>query len=144
MIVIESKDSIEKVNWQQVRKLLIMCGLNDRNVEQLEKAFRNSAFCWFGYKDEQLIAVARAISDHTWCNYLCDVAVVPEQQGLGYGKILMNVITNQLQPFGKTFIYAIEDKIPFYRQFGFSILTTGMIFADSSELLKMHEQGYIR
>lgn len=46
MIVIESKDSIEKVNWQQVRKLLIMCGLNDRNVEQLEKAFRNSAFCW--------------------------------------------------------------------------------------------------
>ncbi len=62
---------------------------------------RQSTFCWFGYENGQLIAVARAISDCTWSSYLADVAIVPARQGQGYGQQLMLAIREQLLPFGK-------------------------------------------
>ncbi len=64
MMVIEVK-AIARVDWQRVRTIIAEAGLNERDVQQLEQAFRQSTFCWFGYENGQLIAVARAISDCT-------------------------------------------------------------------------------
>lgn len=89
MMVIEGKEAIARVDWQRVRTIIAEAGLNERDVQQLEQAFRQSTFCWFGYENGQLIAVARAISDCTWSSYLADVAIVPERQGQGYGQQLM-------------------------------------------------------
>ena len=77
----------------------IVC--NGNSFADLEQAFRQSTFCWFGYENGQLIAVARAISDCTWSSYLADVAIVPARQGQGYGQQLMLAIREQLLPFGK-------------------------------------------
>ncbi|STT48751.1 GNAT family acetyltransferase [Klebsiella pneumoniae] len=85
MMVIEGKEAIRAVDWQRVRTIIAEAGLNERDVQQLEQAFRQSTFCWFGYENGQLIAVARAISDCTWSSYLADVAIVPARQGQGYG-----------------------------------------------------------
>lgn len=65
MMVIEGKEAIARVDWQRVRTIIAEAGLNERDVQQLEQAFRQSTFCWFGYENGQLIAVARAISDCT-------------------------------------------------------------------------------
>lgn len=65
MMVIEGKEAIGRVDWQRVRTIIAEAGLNERDVQQLEQAFRQSTFCWFGYENGQLIAVARAISDCT-------------------------------------------------------------------------------
>ncbi|CDL11114.1 FIG00731600: hypothetical protein [Klebsiella pneumoniae IS43] len=113
MMVIEGKEAIVRVDWQRVRTIIAEAGLNERDVQQLEQAFRQSTFCWFGYENGQLIAVARAISDCTWSSYLADVAIVPARQGQGYGQQLMLAIREQLLPFGKIFIYAVADKITF-------------------------------
>lgn len=144
MMVIEGKEAIARVDWQRVRTIIAEAGLNERDVQQLEQAFRQSTFCWFGYENGQLIAVARAISDCTWSSYLADVAIVPERQGQGYGQQLMLAIREQLLPFGKIFIYAVADKITFYQRFGFAMLTTGMVCASEEGMHNMQEQGYIR
>ncbi|HBT4716026.1 GNAT family N-acetyltransferase [Klebsiella quasipneumoniae] len=144
MMVIEGKEAIARVDWRRVRTIVAEAGLNERDVQQLEQAFRQSTFCWFGYENGQLIAVARAISDCTWSSYLSDVAVVPDRQGQGYGQQLMLAVQEQLLPFGKIFIYAVADKIAFYQRFGFAMLTTGMVCAGEEGMRKMHEQGYIR
>ncbi|HBZ3504707.1 N-acetyltransferase, partial [Klebsiella pneumoniae] len=98
MMVIEGKEAIARVDWQRVRTIIAEAGLNERDVQQLEQAFRQSTFCWFGYENGQLIAVARAISDCTWSSYLADVAIVPARQGQGYGQQLMLAIREQLLP----------------------------------------------
>lgn len=144
MMVIEGKEAIARVDWQRVRTIIAEAGLNERDVQQLEQAFRQSTFCWFGYENGQLIAVARAISDCTWSSYLADVAIVPARQGQGYGQQLMLAIREQLLPFGKIFIYAVADKITFYQRFGFAMLTTGMVCASEEGMQKMQAQGYIR
>lgn len=126
MMVIEGKEAIARVDWQRVRTIIAEAGLNERDVQQLEQAFRQSTFCWFGYENGQLIAVARAISDCIWSSYLADVAIVPARQGQGYGQQLMLAIREQLLPFG------------------FAMLTTGMVCASEEGMQKMQEQGYIR
>jgi GNAT superfamily N-acetyltransferase len=136
MMVIEGKEAIGRVDWQRVRTIIAEAGLNERDVQQLEQAFRQSTFCWFGYENGQLIAVARAISDCTWSSYLADVAIVPARQGQGYGQQLMLAIREQLLPFGKIFIYAVADKITFYQRFGFAMLTTGMVCASEEGMQK--------
>ncbi len=113
--------------------------------KQLRQAFRQSTFCWFGYENGQLIAVARAISDCTWSSYLADVAIVPERQGqVTDNKVDAGHPGSSSLPFGKIFIYAVADKITFYQRFGFAMLTTGMVCASEEGMHNMQEQGYIR
>ncbi|MBA1413793.1 N-acetyltransferase, partial [Klebsiella pneumoniae] len=42
MMVIEGKEAIVRVDWQRVRTIIAEAGLNERDVQQLEQAFRQS------------------------------------------------------------------------------------------------------
>jgi GNAT superfamily N-acetyltransferase len=143
MMTLKRKDSINEVDWQALVELIDTAGLGVRDLNDLENAFRHSAFCWFGYEQGKLIAVARAISDMTWCSYLSDVAVAPDRQGKGYGRQLMEAVRKELLPYGKIFIYSAPDKIGFYQSLDFELLATGMVCANGETLEKMQNQGYI-
>ncbi|STV70711.1 N-acetyltransferase GCN5 [Klebsiella michiganensis] len=94
MMILKDKEHVDSVDWLTVAEIIAAAGLNQRDVALVERAFRHSTFCWFGYENGQLIAVARAISDLTWCSYLADVAVHPRCQGKGYGQQLMQSVSD--------------------------------------------------
>ncbi|MGY5955974.1 GNAT family N-acetyltransferase [Kosakonia sp. BK9b] len=143
-ITLCDKSTINAVDWQRLSHLLAAGGLNQRPLQQVEQAWRNSTFCWFGYHDGELVATARAISDLTWASYVADIVVSPSHQGRGYGKQLMTDIVKTLLPFGKLFIYSVPEKTGFYQQYGFRFLTTGMVCATAESLFKLEQSGYIR
>ncbi|MCL6744623.1 GNAT family N-acetyltransferase [Kosakonia sp. R1.Fl] len=143
-ITLFDKSAIEAVDWLALTALIAAGGLNERDPLQVEQAWRNSTFCWFGYHNGKLVATARAISDLTWASYVADIVVAPEMQGRGYGKQLMSDIVRTLLPFGKTFIYSVPEKTGFYQQYGFRFLTTGMVCATPESLFKLEQSGYIR
>lgn len=66
MMVIEGKEAIVRVDWQRVRTIIAEAGLNERDVQQLEQAFRQSTFCWFG---RILTAVRDAENRLMFCGY---------------------------------------------------------------------------
>ncbi len=105
MMVIEGKEAIGRVDWQRVRTIIAEAGLNERDVQQLEQAFRQDTFCWFGWSNAengQLIAVARAISATApGAAIWPDVAIVPLVEGQGLRQQLMLAIREQLLPFGE-------------------------------------------
>lgn len=143
MMVIQDKAAHDSIDWSALAELIADGGLGQRDTALLEQAFRHSTFCWFGFHNGQLVAVARAISDLTWCSYLADVVVAPSLQGQGYGRQLMQQICNALLPYGKIFIYSVADKTGFYQHYGFELLTTGMVCSSQQGMDKMREQGYI-
>lgn len=143
MIILTDKNDA-KINWQEVANLIESGGLNKRNPCEVEHAFMHSTFTWFGFEAGELVAAARAISDLTWASYLADVVVSPAFQGTGLGKQLMLMIKETLSPYGKTFIYAVPDKIPFYEKHGFCVLLTGMVCDKSENLFTLRKNGYIR
>ncbi|WP_105637640.1 GNAT family N-acetyltransferase [Cronobacter dublinensis] len=143
-MLIMTRDNIGNPDWQALATLIERAGLGARAPHEVERSYTNSTFCWYGFYEGKLIATAHAISDLTWSSYVADIVVDPDYQGRGYGNQLMDDILKTLLPYGKVFIYAVLDKVSFYKKYQFRELTSGMVCASDEKLFKMYQQGYIR
>jgi GNAT superfamily N-acetyltransferase len=63
----------------------------NRTFEVVETSIRHS-LCFGMYQQNELIGFARIVTDYSIFAYLCDVFILPLQQGNGYGKILMKTV----------------------------------------------------
>ena len=96
------------------------------SIEQTRLAMDNTLFRVSIYDGERIVAMARAIGDKGLCYYIKDVVVLPEYQGKGLGRMLINELLSFINENGvpETNIFvelcAMPDKIPFYEKFGFS------------------------
>jgi GNAT superfamily N-acetyltransferase len=115
------------VDWQQLAELLDAAGLGQRDPQVLQRVYQHSQFCYWGYCDGRLVATAHAISDMTSVAYLADVALHPDVQGRGLGRLLMDRV-----------------KLDFYKKYHFRELTTGMVYADNASLERLQQNGYLR
>ncbi|MDT3667058.1 GNAT family N-acetyltransferase [Cronobacter dublinensis] len=143
-MLIMTRDNIGNPDWQALATLIERAGLGARAPHEVERSYTHSTFCWYGFYEGKLIATAHAISDLTWSSYVADIVVDPDYQGRGFGNHLMDDILETLLPFGKVFIYAVLDKVSFYKKYQFRELTSGMVCASDEKLFKMYQQGYIR
>jgi GNAT superfamily N-acetyltransferase len=86
----------------------------------VERAVQQS-YCFGAYLDGAQIGFARVISDGATFAYLCDVFVLPEHQGRGYSKQLMEALLAQpeLQNL-RRFLLATSTAPQLYAQFGFT------------------------
>lgn len=105
------------------------------SFEQTELAMKHTLFRVSVFDGEKIIAMARMIGDMGLDYYIKDVVVIPEYQGMGIGRLLINELLNYVRKNGisGTGIFvelcADTDKIPFYEKFGFD--------ANEAQRLKM-------
>lgn len=96
------------------------------SLEQTELAMKNTLFRVSVYDEDKIVAMARVIGDKGLDYYIKDVAVKPEYQHRGIGKMLINELIKFINDNGinGTCIYvelsAMPENIPFYEKFGFS------------------------
>ena len=76
---------------------------------------------------EQPIGIGRVIWDHGYVMYIADIIVIPEYQGNGLGRVIMeqvmDFIHEQLKP-GYKFMVSLcsaKRKEEFYKKFGFVV-----------------------
>ena len=89
------------------------------------KAFEASHTTVFVYQTDQLIGFGRAISDDAYQAAIYDCAVLPEYQGKGIGKIIMQNILSRISHCN-IILYASPGKEGFYEKQGFRKMKTGM------------------
>jgi GNAT superfamily N-acetyltransferase len=79
--------------------------------------------CFGMYLEHKLIGFARVVTDHVIFAYLCDVFILPEHQGKGYGKLLMQYIHEhpELKTMRRWFL-ATKDAHGLYAQYGYTPL----------------------
>ncbi len=132
----DSKD----IDWEIVSSILEIAGLSSTDPETCKMAFLGSQVTVFAFDDDKLFGVARALSDGVKQAAIYDVAILPEYQGKGVGRLLIEGITNRL-PKCNFILYSNVGKEGFYEKFGFRRLKTGM--AKFIKVERMKERGFI-
>lgn len=131
---LEWSDSQDTINWHELQNLYRLAPLGDKSVELLQTVFTNSRFkCFVRDEAGRLVAAGRVLSDGADCAYLCDVAVMPDHQGTGLGRAVVQRLLDHCKGHRKIILYAVPGKEDFYRRLGFMRLLTGMaIFEDQA------------
>ena len=136
---VDFKQDCIGVDWKTVSETLKCVGMAYYEPDVHRKAFEASHTTVFVYHAGRFIGFGRAISDCVYQAAIYDCAVLPEFQGKGIGKIIMNKILSQLSHCN-VILYASPGKEGFYRTHGFRKMKTGMAHFKKSE--SMRERGF--
>jgi GNAT superfamily N-acetyltransferase len=128
------------VDWSEVIEVFRRAPLGERDPEKLQRACENSFVVCFAYDRDTVIGMGRAISDGEYYAGLYDIVVLPEYQGKGVGKTIVEAIHDRL-PVNLITLFTVPGVQPFYMKCGYHNLLTGMIRSSKPELLRA--EGYI-
>ena len=138
-MTIEIKYDCSQVDWVTVAESLKAVGMAYHDPDVHKRAFEASQTTVFVYESAKLIGFGRALSDGEYQGAIYDVAVLPETQGKGVGKIIIQEIINRL-PGCNIILYATPGMEGFYKKYGFRSMKTGMaIFTTPQAMLKFTE-----
>jgi len=110
---------------EQFNILIESVGWGHRLIEQVESALKNSLYTVCIIEGNKVIAMARMIGDNSMSYFIKDVVVIPEYQGKGFGKLIINDILSYIKErTPKDWKVSVElmsasDKEAFYEKFGF-------------------------
>ena len=128
------------IDWVQVRELLKSVEMGHHEPEMHQKAFTNSFAVIFLLQNDRLLGMGRAVSDGVYQAGLYDIAVLPEFQGRGFGRLILEKLMKRLDGMN-VILYANPGRSGFYEKFQFRTLRTGMIRFTNPE--RMAALGFI-
>lgn len=98
---------------------------NDR--ERIKKMFANSNLVVSAWKNEELVAIARAVTDFAYCCYLSDLAVKKEFQKMGIGKELLRMIRRQAGENTTLLLLSAPGAMDYYPRIGMEKIENGFL-----------------
>jgi len=119
-------DDLAGVDWDELEALYRAAPLCNKKAAELKLVFGNSMFKVFARHGGRLAGVGRVLADGLDCAYLCDIAVLPQYQGTGLGKAIVERLVRLSANHKKIILYAVPGKEGFYERFGFRRMTTAM------------------
>lgn len=136
---LQIKTDTQNVDWEKVTALLKQASMAFFTAEVHERAFHRSHSVIFVYDGSLLIGMGRAISDGEYQSAIYDVAVSPDYQGKGLGRLIVRHLKEQT-PHCNFILYATPGKESFYEKENFRRLKSGMALFVNAE--RMTEQGF--
>lgn len=113
-------------------RLKVATGFMERPLEQVERALQNDLYHVAAVSDGKVIGMGRLVGDGAMYWYLQEIIVLPEYQGQGIGKRIVNKLLEHVRntaipgTWVEVGLTAVKGKEPFYEKFGFSLGSSGM------------------
>jgi ribosomal protein S18 acetylase RimI-like enzyme len=127
------------INWDMVVDILQKVGMTYHTTEIHKRAFNNSHTVVFMFDEENLVGFGRAVSDGEYQAAIYDVAILPNYQGKGIGKMIIQTIVENI-PNCNFILYASPGKEKFYEKENFKRMRTGMALFINGE--RMQRNGF--
>ncbi|KRN26878.1 GNAT family N-acetyltransferase [Liquorilactobacillus mali] len=112
----------KEITAKQLATLFANSGIHRpiEDLPRLEKMIRNASVIWTAWDNKQeLVGVARAITDFSYACYLSDLAVDKKYQRQGIGKRLVEELTKQIGPDVSLVLLAAESAMSYYPKLQF-------------------------
>ena len=113
-------------------RLKMATGFIDRPLQQVDRALKNGLFNVSAVCDGRVVGMGRLVGDGAMYWYLQEIVVLPEYQGKGIGKAIVNRLLAHIKASAlpgtqaHVGLIAVQGKEAFYEQFGFTSISTGM------------------
>ena len=126
------KNGISVADYQILHRAVGWKILSDSIVK---KSLKNSHIVLSAYEDNKAIGMVRLVSDKATHGLLSDVIVLPEYQGKGIGKSLMEELSNRIQTFVNNKDQFLLELVPtkgyeeFYKKCGFKVDNSALLGA---------------
>ena len=108
---------------EQYRILLNRTTLGERRPlnesERVESMLKHANLIISAWDKDELIGVARSLTDFSYCCYLADLAVRDDYQKQGIGQALIQQTQNALHPKAKLILLAAPQAVDYYPHIGF-------------------------
>jgi ribosomal protein S18 acetylase RimI-like enzyme len=91
-----------------------------KDMDRLERMINHADIIITAWIDDQMVGVARAITDYSYCCYLSDLAVDKEYQKLGIGKNLVELLQRKLGEEVSLVLLSAPTAIDYYPRIGFN------------------------
>jgi GNAT superfamily N-acetyltransferase len=117
------------VRPEQVAALYRSSGIR-RPVDDLPRMtsmLANANLVIGAYMGEQLVGLARALTDFSYCCYLSDLAVAKEHQHRGIGRELLMRVKERVGPQSMLLLLASPEAMPYYPKVGLEEVKNGWI-----------------
>ena len=89
------------------------------DVHRLEQMLRHANLLCTAWAGDQVIGVARGLTDFSYCCYLSDLAVDVAHQGQGVGTELIRLMQARLEPGAKIILLSAPKARSYYPHLGF-------------------------
>lgn len=119
------KTTTDGIDWAELAEIFRLAPLGTRQPEKLAIRFPNSQAVCFAFDGDKLVGAARALSDGDEHAVIYDMVVLPDYQGKGIGKLIMERLLEQVD-VPTVILFAVPGKEPFYKKLGFARMKTAM------------------
>ncbi len=108
---------------EKVQRLYSSVGWSYRDCDKIQKSLENSFIVTTAWSDKELIGIGRATGDGVFNATIWDLAVKPDWQNCGVGKLIVNSMLTKLDDCGISLVtlYTSYTKKHFYSKLGFEI-----------------------
>ena len=119
---------IKYINHISVEDYIMLrksAGFTELSKRQAETALQNYAFLIAAEENDKTIGMARLVADGAYVAVIVDVIVLPEYQGAGIGRVMIERIVEYIESnmtIGEkvlVMLVAAKGKEGFYEKFGF-------------------------
>lgn len=118
-----------KINEEQVSDLFKRSGINRpvNDLQRIKKMIDNANLTITVWNRENLIGIARALTDFCYCCYLSDLAVDKKFQKKGIGKELLNRIKKEISKDSMLLLLSAPSAMSYYPKINFKKVENGFI-----------------
>ena len=116
---------LEGLDWPVVCDIFERAPLGKRDPDKLRRAAERSHVVCSVWDGRTIVGFGRAVSDGEYQSAIYDIVVLPEYQGRGIGRAMVEALLSRLPP-STILLYAVPGREGFYRKLGFEKLATGM------------------
>ena len=136
----ELNPDLNTIDWKRIAQLIEEVGWQERNLEDIKYAFERSSYKFFVYDDAgKIVAFGRTVDDGKYYAQLADIIVDPDHWGEHLGKLVVEMLTDQLKDFHFiTLTSATEEADKFYRSLGWKKQSTAFIYPLSEKQIRLH------
>ncbi|GLX70276.1 GNAT family N-acetyltransferase [Paenibacillus glycanilyticus] len=90
------------------------------DLPRIQKMIDNADLILSAWDGEELVGIARAVTDFSYCCYLSDLAVSQTHQRMGIGKELVNRLQEHIGEEVALLLLSAPSAMDYYPQIGFA------------------------